>query len=412
MSEPTVTTAALFDTRSEFARDLPIELITAWLHAGRSPAVAHELLDPYRVTGTAVVSDSAGLTRLSRQRELLEVMALINQPKELVHEFGTAIGGRGVGLWTADNTEMFYPESIGCDRIASMLLAVQDRISAECEVQIGFGVHFDSFFLVGNSLYGRAASEIECLAEDRTAGGEIVLTPAAWERTGGQFKAVALSDIRCEFTDGLRLLDGPRLPWPEGGSKRYPMPFSDEFYEYLTEYYRHESLDLLRQKVTARFARHCTVLLVERAPVEAATVEEGILREMVAAAVGHTQGAWLLASTSGVEVKTAGTLSIYVFDDAGDAWTFAVRLRSALEKDGIPTRSGLATGEVLIFDLENGGREISGSPVNIASKIAQDQGEFGRIYVVDSPPARTEPAADAALQTFLVAGLEVPVWVA
>jgi hypothetical protein len=277
------------------------------------------------------------------------------------------------------------------------------------------GVHFDSFFMVGNALYGAAANAIECLAEDRTEGGEIVLTEAAWSRTSEHtfaFQSVERSEIPCEFADGRRLLDGPRLAWPEGGTRRYPLPFSEEFYECLSEYYQHCDLVRLRKKVTERFARHCTVLLVERAPIEADTVEERILREMTTAAIAHARGAWLLASTSGQEVKTAGSLSIYVFDDPAEAWTFAVRFRDVLGAEDVPTRSGLATGEVLIFDLDEGGRDICGSPVNMASKIAQDRGEFGRIYAVESLPEKREPALDLAELSFLVAGAEIPVWVA
>jgi len=415
MSDAPLTSAALFDTRSEFARDLPLELIAAWMNGSHTIETANKLLDPYRVTGTAVVSDSVGLTRLARRRDPLEVMALLNQPKELVYQFGTAIGGSGMGVWAADNTEMFYPDHVKGEQIASMLLSVQDRIRKECEVQIGMGVHYDSFFLVDNALYGAAANAIECLAEDRTEGGEIVLTPSAWNRTCEQpfeFRSVSRAEITCEFSDGIRLLDGPRLDWPEGASKHYPLPFSEEFYECLGEYYRHCDLVQLRKKVTERFTRHCTVLLVEREPIEADTAEERVLREMTIAAIAHARGAWLLASTSGMEVKTAGSLSIYVFDEASEAWKFAVQFRAVLEREQIRTRSGFATGEVLIFELEAGGREINGSPVNMASKVAQDQGEFGRIYAVETLPEKRVPSLDVAELSFFVGGCEIPVWVA
>jgi hypothetical protein len=353
VSDSPLRSAALFDTHGEFARDLPVELITAWMNGRQSQEAAEELLNPYRVTGTAVVSDAAGLTRLARLREPLEVMALINRPKELIYEFGTAIGGEAIGVWAADNTEMFYPDTIGCERIASMLLTVQDRIRAECEVQIGIAAHFDTFFRIGAALYGDAAESIEQLAEDRTAGGEIVLTGSVWKRTcdhpdsADRFQAVARSGIPCEFTDGLRLVDGPRLPWPQAAKGRYPIPFSEEFYECLTEYDRHLNRERLSQRVAQRFARRGTVLLMERAPAESGTVETTILREMTNAVLARAHGGLLLASTSGIEVKTAGPLSIYVFDSAGEAGTFAFRLRTALERDGIPTRSAVATGELL-----------------------------------------------------------------
>lgn len=34
-----------------------------------------------------------------------------------------------------------------------------------------------------------------------------------------------------------------------------------------------------------------------------------------------------------------------------------------------------------IFDLSVGSKDIAGMPVNVASKMAQDKGEFGKIYL-------------------------------
>jgi class 3 adenylate cyclase len=395
---------ALFDTRGEFARDLPLDLIRAWRAAGERDAdAARELLDPFRVTGTVVVSDSAGLTRLSRTREPLEVMALINQPKEIVHELGVAIGGRGLGVWTADNTEMFYPEEVGGDRVAAMLLGAQDRIRCECEVQIGMAAHFDTFFLVGNSVYGAAAMDVEILAEDRTVGGEIVLTGATWERV----RTAGFEAAERDGGDGFRLTGGQRFTCGEPGkpcAERYPLPFSIEFHDCLREYSLHRSAESLREKVRVGFARNCTVLLVEREPVESELPEMTILMEMERSAVAGAMGALLLGSMAGKEVKTAGSLSIYVFANTEEAWAFAHRLRERLAAEGIRIRAGIASGEVLLFDLEGGGKDISGVPVNMASKVAQDQGQFGRIYVLDCMRSLRE-------ERMTVAGAEIPVWV-
>lgn len=390
---------ALFDTRGEFARDLPLDLIAAWRTADQDPAAARSLLRPYLATGTVVVSDSAGLTHLALCREPLEVMALINRPKELVYEYGAAIGGRGLGVWAADNTEMFYPEEVPCDRIASMLLAVQDRIRAECEVQIGLAAHYGSFYLVGNSVYGPEAVAIETMAEDRTVGGEIVFTATAWERVQGAgpdcqaaFQALARCEAPGDPVDGYRVLDGPRpAAWnPTQPAPDYPLPFSAAFHTCLQEFYQHQNVELLRQQVYENFARTCTVLLTEREAISSDVAAIEILMEMERSAVAGTLGALLLGAGSGTEVKTAGSLSIYLFETTYDAWIFADRLRHNLQAEGIRTRSAIATGEVLLFDLEAGGKDISGVPVNMASKAAQDLGTFGNIYVL----SQESPAAD------------------
>jgi class 3 adenylate cyclase len=395
---------ALFDTRGEFARDLPLDLIRVWRLAGdQNPESASELLKSFRVTGTVVVSDSAGLTRLSRQREPLEVMALINQPKEIVYELGTAIGGRGLGVWTADNTESFYPAHVPCDRIAAMLLGAQDRIRCECEVQIGMAAHFDTYFLIGNSVYGKSAMDIETLAEDRTAGGEVVLTPDTWQRV----RHAGFEAVPRDSGDGYRLLNGPRFTCGEPGKlcgERYPLPFSREFHDCLRDYSLHRSVEGLREKIRAGLLRQRTVLLLERQQASHESPEMEILNEMEQAAIAGALGALLLGSMAGAEIKTAGALSIYVFDNTQQAWAFASRLRDRLRQEGIRIRGGIASGEVLLFNLEGGGKDISGVPVNLASKVAQDHGEFGSIYLLDELQGLREERIE-------IAGALIPVWV-
>jgi hypothetical protein len=131
----------------------------------------------------------------------------------------------------------------------------------------------------------------------------------ALPESAGLFQAVPRSELGCEFTEGLRLVGGPRLARPQATAGRYPIPFSPEFYECLREFDHNADMGL-RLRVAQRFARHGTVLLVERAPVEAESAEASILREMTTAVIARAHGALLLASTSGFEVKTAGPLSI------------------------------------------------------------------------------------------------------
>jgi class 3 adenylate cyclase len=60
---------------------------------------------------------------------------------------------------------------------------------------------------------------------------------------------------------------------------------------------------------------------------------------------------------------------------------FAEEIRTTLAQTGIRCRIGVDSGQVLVFDLGTGGRDIAGDPVNTASKLAQDVGELGHIYV-------------------------------
>ena len=120
---------ALFDISQDIIGSLPLTLIKNWLVSEQTQQATLELLEPYKVKGYAISSDSAGLTKLTKQKGLLEILAIINKPKEVVYSVGTAIGGEGVGIWAADNTQMFYPASVQPETLLSALLTIQRQIS-------------------------------------------------------------------------------------------------------------------------------------------------------------------------------------------------------------------------------------------------------------------------------------------
>jgi class 3 adenylate cyclase len=85
-----------------------------------------------------------------------------------------------------------------------------------------------------------------------------------------------------------------------------------------------------------------------------------------------------------VEVKIVGPLGIYLFDDPAAAIRFAQEFRQDLSARDIICRIGVDLGPVLVGELSGGGMDIAGMPVNIASKMAQDIGEFGRMYLSEA----------------------------
>lgn len=124
---------------------------------------ALRLLAPFKVRGYSVSSDSAGLTKLSAQKNLIEILAIIDQPKQIVHGIGAAIGGQGVGVWAADNTQMFYPTSVGGGDLLSALLTIQDEVDKQCQIKIGLGAHYGEFYSIkdrtGQGAVGKALPE-------------------------------------------------------------------------------------------------------------------------------------------------------------------------------------------------------------------------------------------------------------
>src|SRR5688572_24747104 len=113
--------AGFFDVTQDIARELPLELIDHWTHGDRSRESALRLLATHVVSGAVVSTDAAGLTSLSRARSVIEILALLDQPKEIVHGCGSAIGGEAIGVWAADNTQMLY-RGVDPRRLMSMLL--------------------------------------------------------------------------------------------------------------------------------------------------------------------------------------------------------------------------------------------------------------------------------------------------
>jgi len=60
---------------------------------------------------------------------------------------------------------------------------------------------------------------------------------------------------------------------------------------------------------------------------------------------------------------------------------FSRKLRATLADQRVRLRIGIDTGRVLIFDLAGGQHDLAGSPVNIASKLAQNSGRLDVISI-------------------------------
>lgn len=375
-----------FDLARDAAPGLPLTLVEQWRASGRTAVDARRLLGAHVTTGYSVVSDSAGLTRLSRSLGLLEVLALIDGPKRLLHAYGTAAGGRAVGVWAADNAQMFHPASTGADLLLSALLRTQDEIVRRCRVRIGVGVHHGSFYDLDGGLYGAEADAVEVFAENHTEGGEIAVTEAVAERLPAGHSFV----LRRKDVPGVpggplravyRVLDGPRAATgaASGDGTRYPIPYSAAFYEDLLRLERAPEDAGLAATLAERHLRERTVVLAERGEADSGTAVDGdggsevaILRELDLSVTLRETGLRLLPSVGAVEIKVAGPLAIYLFDEPGPAVRFARDLRTALAEAGMTCRIGVDTGPVLAGRTPAGVWDVAGAPVNLASKMAQD----------------------------------------
>ncbi len=398
--------AGLFDLPQDIARELPLDLVELWVRSDQTTPAAAEILEQTVVQGTTVVSDAAGLTSLTRERGLIEILALINRPKELIHACGTAGGGKAVGIWAADNTQMWYPEKVSPGEILSMLLAVQDKIGAECQVQVGMAAHTGRFYSIGGGLYGPEADGIEEVAENQTEGGEILVSRQMAERLGEGhgFSLNPCPEVFSHIGELLRLTGGPRREHVPTENARYPIPYSDAFYAALVEYQKNPEPALL-SAIEARFTQDMAVVLVDRGRGGSIAGEAGLLEELALSVLMRKTGNDLLGS-AGKEIKVVGTLGIYTFPDCADAVRFALQFRSELKRADVRCWIGVDYGPILVCELQNGGKDVSGMPVNVASKMAQDLGKMDRVYLTKAVVQKAK-VADFAPLTMTASGFTI-----
>jgi class 3 adenylate cyclase len=397
----------LFDLAQDITGGLPLQVIGQWVASVQDQATALRLLEPHKVRGFSVSSDTAGLTKLTRQLGLMEILAIINRPKEIVYSRGTAIGGQALGIWAADNTQMFYSPSVDAATLLSALLATQDEVNQACQVKIGLGAHYDEFYSLSGGLYGASADAIEELTEDETEGGEIVITQSICERLPPKHDFTLVQRGDSPILGAIfRVVDGPRLTDTPTITTRYPIPYSEGFYAALLAYQNHLSDPASGQQLADEYLMNKVVVYIERESFAAETYEMALCNNLSLSAILKDTGLRLLPKTTGQEVKVAGPLGIYIFDEAAEAVTFALAFRRALAQEDVACRIGVDIGSVLVFDLPTGGRDIAGMPVNIASKMAHDKGQMGKVYLSSAVKELVEDLPFNELK-YTISGVEI-----
>jgi class 3 adenylate cyclase len=363
---------SLADLADGSAGPIPIRTVVQWAASDKSETMHRHLLAPYVVRGTIVHSDSVGLSKLTRERSLSEVLHLIDEPKQVICSYGVALGGRPLGIWAADNSEMFYGDDIEPQAVVEHMVCAQREIRA-LELQVGLGIHTGEFISFGDTMFGDDADLCDELTELYTGTGEIPLTERTTFRLDASFQA------------RLRPHGYPRIPsyslnYDEIDLYRekdweavYPIPYTADFHHYIrTEYLAECTHPTYRKYTTTKTVITAVTDLPARTFLLDRLTDLALSNAAMKAA----------AQDDTIEIiKAAGALGIFVTDDPRTAVRFALELREAMTSNGYQLAIGISQGEVLIFPLDDGGKEIAGGPVNISSKLAHDLGTPGALLI-------------------------------
>ncbi|MEQ1728514.1 MAG: hypothetical protein ABL982_09035 [Vicinamibacterales bacterium] len=373
---------ALADLTQDIAGPVPVELLREWASGTTDEGRAAELLRPFAITGTVVATDTSGLSHLTRERDLLEVLAMVSHPKEIVHAVGREIGGRAIGTWVADNTEMFYAADRPVSEVVAAMADAQARINLDGEVRLGMCVHWGDFYEIGGGLYGRDAELVEYLAERFSAPGDVLLTEAVRSHlpAGCNVQVQRRPELDVVHAPGVFALTAAPPMTLAAADIRYPHGFTDEVFRALHQL-RAADAPRLREEIYRSLLHERVVVFVSR---ERGTTDGAPITALLDTLTGDAVFDAVLQRFPAAVAHTAslgGGLAILCFEDAEEALQVSYGLRDACLEMGIGVKVGIDAGPVLLFTNHRGPSGVSGDAVNIASKLCEDLGVENMVNV-------------------------------
>lgn len=357
-----------FDLSDPIVSYLPQELIQRWLESDRSDQSHERLLRPYVRYGTVVCSDSSGLSKLTQNRSLIEVLKLISEPKEIIHSHGKSIGGEAIGIWMADNSLMFYPTDIAVQDIVRQMVLAQQQIKTVA-VSVGIGLHYGKVYHIGGGLYGDDAVLIEEFTENESRGEDIIVSAVIKQKLAAPFDQFeSYQDMFCLQYKDLK------CQGDEGRDICYPAPFDQDFQERLRAW------DHLNTNITLEEKHQpieSTVALVFFYPENNLRLLDRFVQQLD---VSHQTKK--ITSKHGVELlKTNGLLAVFHSADSSKVVACTKELHQVFQSQNFMVNIGVSRGDIMLFDLENE-RDLAGDAVNLASKMAEDS-EYRGVAIFD-----------------------------
>ena len=361
---------ALADISQDVAGPIPVELIQKWIESPQTEEAQAEILAPYQKQGTIVCSDAAGLSKMSVGKPLIEVLKLVSQPKEIIHANGKLIGGQAVGLWVADNTQMFYGDHIDPNLVVEQMIAAQ-RAIAPFAVQVGIGIHKGTTFEIGGGLYGADADTIENFTEDESNAREVIVSPAVKDLLRSPLDRFSSTRDGMHILEYEHLVDLGRL----GEDRYYPAPFDRAFHDALLSLELGDEVGL--SKLHQERVRTKNIVLVRIFQETTSRLLDGFAYKVAVNTIIHTVVRDFVCNL----IKSNGTLAIIACDANQEAVDLTLALSQAMKANGFSANCAVSRGEVLVFNLGQGQEDLAGAPVNVASKLAEDTDERGVVFI-------------------------------
>jgi len=91
---------------------------------------------------------------MTQERDLLDVLWLVSEPKQINPRRRTAIGGESIGVWSADNTEMFYPAALAPTPSSTRWSKRRRESPSGASVKVGLCIHAGVFYEVAAASTG------------------------------------------------------------------------------------------------------------------------------------------------------------------------------------------------------------------------------------------------------------------
>ncbi|PIV90686.1 hypothetical protein COW46_01705 [Candidatus Gracilibacteria bacterium CG17_big_fil_post_rev_8_21_14_2_50_48_13] len=372
--------ASLFDAASHHGPAVPKELLLAWSASTREEDVAHALLAEYKTLGTCILGDASGLSKLSQTLPLVEVLSLLHRPKTMIASLGEKYGGVPVSSWTADNSGMWFDAAVHPKEVytyAQNLLASFEHFP----FQMSFAFHAGEFYRVGNALVGPMFHALEEVAENQVPAGCLWATEATIPFLGTQGSPMDSSTLSMRQ---LPVAGTPEMTFAEAHAP-YPHAFSSAFFSMLDVYARSKDVekDALRSSMEADVRREGHILFFAYALPKQQSLA-GVLnaQELDTYLVSSVRMA--KRSVGARLIKVGGGIGIVMAATLEGALAEAETLGVVFAEAEVAVAMGIDRGEFFLFEQEDGDVDVAGSPVNIASKLSEDCGKPGIVYVSEA----------------------------